>query len=248
MNEHRHYQFVRGTRSLTLKDHENIKELNQYSDVVLAATGDNIEIDLKLFFDYFEQNKKEIYTFNGSKLWRGIQPISGPHINSPYYKINKEFFDLFPNLSEQMKDIFPFKEIHTFHFWEQVGDTPAHQDGGVADLAYHFPWSYRIILMDHYEPSFFVHPLKQKNLLPYQKGVEYLRPVIDTQKHYLKLPPDSNVFCFNNSGCLHGSDKPKVRKVIGFLDAEIDFEKHLKILKKSTENYSDFVIRKENFL
>lgn len=247
MNEHRHYQYIRNVRQLSDSDRAAISQLNQYQNIVLFPLGKKIEMNTKLFFEYFDSHKKDIFTFNVAKNWRGIQAISGPHVTSPIYKWNQEFLSLFPDLMEQVKDVFPFLDIHTFHFWEQAREIPAHQDGGAADLSYLFPWSYRFIILEQDEPTFYVQKLLTANQLPYTNGKERLWPKVSEEKEFLRLPKDSNTFCFNNSGCLHGSLLPKGRKVVGFFDAEIDFTRHLNIIKNSVENHFDYLVKKLNY-
>ncbi len=128
--------------------------------------------------------------------------------------------------------------------WEQNKNIGDHQDGGAADLNYFFPCSYRIVLVGESERSFYIKPIHGDNILPYIKNQERQIPLFNERPSYIQLPPGTNAFCFNNSACVHGATMPTNRKIIAFIDADLDFSKHLKLIRKSLSKFAEYVIYK----
>lgn len=244
MNDLTQYQYLRGIQPVTAGDAQCIAELNTYQNVVFFPLKIKIELPTNQFLKYFDEKKMDIVTFHTKGLWKGIKPISGPHIKSPSYKIDHEFNELFPYFIQQVQDLLPLKAIHMLQFWEQNVQINEHQDGGASDNDYLFPCSYRIMVIGGEEKSFYIKPFLTENVMPYVKDQPVVKPVCQTEPLFIKLPADSNIFCFNNSACKHGAIMPKGRKVIGFIDAEIDFNRHLQLLKTSLKEYHSYVITK----
>lgn len=238
------YQNLRGTQPLSNGDLKAIEKLKSFSDIVFTPIDIEIEFNEKKFIEYFDTHKEDIVTFNTKNLWKGIKPISGPHVLSPHFKIDSNFVDAFPHLLEEIISKLPLRQIHMLHFWEQNVNIADHQDGGAADVDYFFPCSYRIFMIRPSGPSFYVKPFLNENNFPYGPNKKNIPDSVLSDKSYIQLPSDKNVFCFNNSACKHGADLQSGKKIISFVDAEIDFERHLNLLTKSMNKFSDLIIEK----
>lgn len=94
-----------------------------------------------------------------------------------------------------------------------------------AESAIAEPSNYRILLCGERNKSFFV--CRNHNL---------------DGKTYCQLPSNTDTFAFNNTECFHGADLPSERKLLVFISAWLDFEKHKKLINKSLEKYRDSAV------
>jgi hypothetical protein len=57
--------------------------------------------------------------------------------------------------------------------------------------------------------------------------------------HYVKLPEDTNAFCWSNGSQLHGSDYHGKRKQLICINPVFSISKYEKLLDRSIEKYRD---------
>lgn len=219
-------------------------ELEAFHKIVFFPAPINIQINTDLLLQYFDNKKTDIKTPGAREsLWKGIQPIRSAAIANNGEKQDKEFLSLFPDLLPQIREFLPIKNFVMFHIWEQATYVSAHQDSkSVND--YHFPCAYRILLIKPVEQTFFVHPFKGPNYI-FDKTPANASKGTPTEKVFVKMPQESNVFCFNNSACAHGSSMPTQRKLIAFLEGELDLKRHHQLIQFSLEKYPEYVIYKD---
>ena len=218
--------------------------LEKYQDIVYFAAPIKIEVDSKLLIQYFDEHKKDVKTPASVSLWKGIQPISWAATSKKAKsEIDPDFQQSFPRLIPQIKELLPFLDIKMFHIWEQNIYVGPHQDSKAHDSNL-FPSSYRIMLIKPEADSFFVDPFIGPNFI-FDKATESTpRGIPSKQKNFIKIPDASNVFCFNNSACLHGAEKLNERKLIGFFEADLDYDRHLQLIETSIKKYPEFAIIK----
>lgn len=88
------------------------------------------------------------------------------------------------------------------------------------ESAAHEPSNYRILLAGDRETSFFVCRNDMSG------------------KTHCKLPVSTDTFAFNNTECHHGADMPKEgRKLLVFISAWLDFDKHENLVANSITKY-----------
>lgn len=88
------------------------------------------------------------------------------------------------------------------------------------------PSNYRILLCGDRKTSFFV--CRDQQL---------------TDKTYTNLPETTSTFAFNNTECFHGADIPAGgRKLLVFISAWLDFDKHRELVHRSYEKYRDAAV------
>lgn len=153
----------------------------------------------------------EIYRSPLAKQWFGTNTIANHNVDAT---------KIFPELYEQVFELFPYKEIFFIRFWSNTRPVDLHRD---QDWTYNLPLSCRSIIYDeNSDPTFYV----AKN-----KGN-------DTKLDYVILPDDTNSFAFNNGAFLHGADHKGKSKILMVVSGIPDINKYNKLLKSSVNKYN----------
>lgn len=141
-----------------------------------------------------------------------------------------------------LKSIFeqlPFRRIRSVRLWSANREVRAHYDGNMPpslDGVLHFPTEIRIMLDDQNPTeTFWLTPVAKHNP---QTQV----PQVD--KHYVKLPIDTNTFAWNNEDFLHGADfDPQYRKILVVIKGWIDVDRLESLLDQSINKYPEYIIK-----
>jgi hypothetical protein len=108
------------------------------------------------------------------------------------------------------------------------------------DGVMHFPTEIRLMLDDQ-NPAETFWLSSSKKYKPNDKTI----PLAD--KHYVKLPNDTNTFAWNNEDYLHGADyDPQYRKILVVIKGWVDTARLETLLDASIEKYPNFVIRESH--
>lgn len=142
-----------------------------------------------------------------------------------------------PNLSQELQGIIKLIEqlpIQCNHaeLVQQRKDVPLHNDAAVdldsSKLSPYEPSGFRLLLNDIRKPSFYFckeHKPSEEN------------PLL-----YVDVPMDTNAFVINELVYPHGAKKIDELKWVVTATGPIDAEKHLQLLEKSYNKYSDKII------
>jgi len=99
-----------------------------------------------------------------------------------------------------------------------------------------FPTEIRIMLDDQ-------NPKETFWLTPASKHQPQTN-IPEEDKHYVKLPIDTNTFAWNNEDFLHGADfNPQYRKIIVVVKGWIDVNRLEPLLDESLNKYNEYVIK-----
>ena len=143
---------------------------------------------------------------------------------------------------EFLKSVFkllPFKRIRSVRLWSANREVRAHYDGNLPaslDGVLRFPTEIRIMLDDQNPTeTFWLTPVGQHNPQT---------PVPEEDRHYVKLPIDTNTFAWNNEDFLHGADyDPKYRKILVVIKGWVDVERLESLLDASLNKYPEYIIK-----
>ena len=144
------------------------------------------------------------------------------------------FLDEFPEFVDQLMDLFPFKKIHMFRFWESNKRIGLHRDDN--DFR-DFPNNFRTMVYDENpEPTLF-----SEEWLPNAT-------VASGPRKYIPRLPETNSWAWNNLRTRHGSNfNPDYRKVLLIISGfEIDGNKYNKIMKNSVDKYAEYILTSNN--
>ncbi len=141
-----------------------------------------------------------------------------------------------------LKSIFeqlPFNRIRSVRLWSANREVRAHYDGNMPpslDGVLRFPTEIRIMLDDkNPTETFWLTPVTKHNP---QTEV----PQVD--KHYVKLPIDTNTFAWNNEDFLHGADfDPRYRKILVVIKGWVDVDRLESLLDQSINKYPGYIIK-----
>jgi hypothetical protein len=63
-------------------------------------------------------------------------------------------------------------------------------------------------------------------------------------RHYIKLPPDTNTFVWNNEDFLHGADyDPQYKKILVVVKGWVDVNRLEVLLDRSLEKYYNYTVK-----
>ncbi len=141
-----------------------------------------------------------------------------------------------------LKSVFedlPFRRIRSVRLWSANREVRAHYDGNMPpslDGVLRFPTEIRIMLDDQ-------NPTETFWLTPVAKH-DPQTEVPEADKHYVKLPIDTNTFAWNNEDFLHGADfDPKYRKILVVIKGWIDVDRLESLLDQSLNKYPEYIIK-----
>lgn len=133
----------------------------------------------------------------------------------------------------------PFGRIRSVRLWSANRAVKAHYDGNLPaslDGILHFPTEIRIMLDDQNPTETF--------WLTSAANHSSQTKVPDVDKHYVKLPIDTNTFAWNNESFLHGADyNPQYRKILVVIKGWIDVDRLEPLLDQSLEKYPEYIIK-----
>lgn len=156
-------------------------------------------------------------------------------------KLSKRLGESQPNYLKSIFSNLPFVKIRSVRLWSANKNIPAHYDGNMPssiDGQMRFPAEIRIMLDDKNPQETFWLCSADK----YKPNPNIIVPKED--RLYVKLPNDTNTFCWNNEDFLHGADfDPKYRKILVVIKGWVDLEKLEPLLDRSIEKYSSYVIK-----
>jgi|694.fasta_scaffold07480_20 hypothetical protein len=179
--------------------------------------------------DIFLTHKESISKPSDSKIpefWEGMLCYKKEDVDESKILYPGKFLDIKELLIEEiniLNEYLPI-EVETISLWCNKIAVPAHMDQKVYDQETDFRFRFVLIQED---PSFFI---KYEN-----------------RSKYIDLPPDANVFAFNNYSCKHGATVPNGKKVLGIIRGKINnYNKFLNLIEMSYNKYNKFVIEKNN--
>ena len=155
-----------------------------------------------------------------------------------YTKVSNELADSQPSLLKSILTDLPFTKIRSVRLWSAHREVRAHYDGNMPpslDGVMHFPSEIRIMIADQNpKETFWLTPVAKHN-------PQVQVPTED--KHYVRLPSDTNTFAWNNEDFLHGADfDPQYRKILAVIKGWVDVDKLEKLLDDSLVKYPSYVI------
>lgn len=144
-----------------------------------------------------------------------------------------------PKFLKSVFEQLPFNRIRSVRLWSANREVRAHYDGNMPpslDGVLRFPTEIRIMLDDQNpHETFWLTPVAKHNP---QTEV----PQVD--KHYVKLPIDTNTFAWNNEDFLHGADfDPKYRKILVVIKGWVDVDRLESLLDQSLNKYPEYIIK-----
>lgn len=194
-----------------------------YTPINLPIVAPNNLID---FYNWYDERKNQVINTLGKTPWKGlcIHSPEGDKLPS-YYPNTPTGFDFkyqFPEIWDGCLQL-PFKKLYLAHLWEQYIDVVPHKDPYNSPKG---PTSFRIMLINESDaPTFYFIDYKAR-------------------KFDLKLPNDSNIFAFCNNQVMHGSKMPSNgRKVVLWINGELDEERYQNLIQSSIEKYPDYVLK-----
>lgn len=113
----------------------------------------------------------------------------------------------------------PHQDLDTFEFNKLGIDEYIAEQKGLE------PSSFRILLAKNQNDSFFVTPTKD-----IEKAIN------------VTVPNETDTFLFNSTEFYHGAFVPKEPKLIVFVSGFIKPDEHKRLLDRSVEKYSDYII------
>jgi hypothetical protein len=144
-----------------------------------------------------------------------------------------------PRFLQSIFENLPFVRIRSVRLWSANREVRAHYDGNMPpslDGVLRFPTEIRIMLDDQ-------NPTETFWLTPVDKHDPQTQvPQVD--KHYVKLPLDTNTFAWNNEDFLHGADyDPRYRKILVVIKGWVDLERLELLLDQSINKYPEYIIK-----
>ena len=154
-------------------------------------------------------------------------------------KISSALATTQPKFLKAVFEQLPFNRIRSVRLWSANREVRAHYDGNMPpslDGVLRFPTEIRIMLDDQNPTeTFWLTPVAKHNP---QTEV----PQVD--KHYVKLPIDTNTFAWNNEDFLHGADfDPAYRKILVVVKGWIDVDRLESLLDQSLKKYPEYIIK-----
>lgn len=144
-----------------------------------------------------------------------------------------------PRFLKSIFETLPFVRIRSVRLWSANREVRAHYDGNMPpslDGLLRLPTEIRIMLDDQ-------NPRETFWLTPVHKH-ESQTEVPQVDKHYVKLPIDTNTFAWNNEDFLHGADyDPEYRKILVVIKGWIDVERLEPLLDQSLNKYPEYIIK-----
>jgi hypothetical protein len=136
-------------------------------------------------------------------------------------------------------ELLPFTRIRSVRLWSATRKVEAHYDGNLPaslDGVLRFPTEIRIMLDDQNPTeTFWLTPVSQHNPQT---------PVPEEDRHYVKLPIDTNTFAWNNEDFLHGADyDPQYKKILVVIKGWIDVDRLEQLLDQSLNKYPEYIIK-----
>ena len=146
-----------------------------------------------------------------------------------------------PKLIKSIFDRLPFVRIRSIRLWSAKRNVNAHYDGNMPvtlDGQLRFPTEIRIMI-DDTNPTETFWLTSSTKYKPQQ-------PVLLGDRHYVRLPADTNTFVWNNEDYLHGADyNTNYSKVLAVIKGWIDVSKLEILLDQSIEQYPNYVLREK---
>ena len=156
-------------------------------------------------------------------------------------KLNNDLARTQPKYMSSIFQQLPFVKIRSIRMWSSHCVIPPHYDGNmpsVLDGVMHFPTEVRLMLDDKNPEETFWLCSSAK----YKPNTKVNIPIED--RHYVKLPEDTNTFVWNNEDYLHGADfDPQYRKILVVIKGWVDVKRLEELLDRSISKYSNYVIR-----
>jgi hypothetical protein len=144
-----------------------------------------------------------------------------------------------PNYVKSIFERLPFVRIRSIRLWSANCTIPPHYDGNMPaslDGVLRFPTEIRIMLDDK-------NPTETFWLTPIAVSKPHC-DVPQVDRHYVKLPIDTNTFAWNNEDFLHGADyDPRYRKILVVIKGWVDIERLEPLLDESLNKYPGYVIK-----
>jgi len=136
-------------------------------------------------------------------------------------------------------ELLPFTRIRSVRLWSANREVKAHYDGNMPaslDGVLKFPTEIRIMLDDQNPTeTFWLTPVSQH---------DPQTTVPEEDRHYVKLPIDTNTFAWNNEDFLHGADyDPQYRKILVVIKGWVDLERLEPLLDQSLNKYNEYIIK-----
>jgi hypothetical protein len=144
-----------------------------------------------------------------------------------------------PKFLQSVFETLPFVRIRSVRLWSANREVKAHYDGNMPpslDGVLRFPTEIRIMLDDQNPTeTFWLTPVTKHN-------PQTVVPQVD--KHYVKLPIDTNTFAWNNEDFLHGADfNPRYRKILVVIKGWVDVDRLESLLDQSINKYPEYIIK-----
>lgn len=176
--------------------------------------------------------------------WDGLALYEDPSLlgNAAWLtKLSKELGNSQPNYLKSIFENLPFVKIRSVRLWSANKPIPAHYDGNMPstiDGQMRFPAEIRIMLDDK-------NPTETFWLCSAEKYKPSSSTVVSAEdRMYVKLPYDTNTFCWNNEDFLHGADfDPQYRKILVVVKGWVDLDRLELLLDRSIAKYPDYVIK-----
>jgi hypothetical protein len=211
-----------------------IEQWGQYCLVPLAIPC----VDFTGIADWFFANHQEIPEASRKLLRHNRIDInlSTTVPTKPWEKQREQaFLNEFPTFVEQLYDVFPFKKISTFRFWQSFAPIEMHREN---DDFRDFPNGFRSVVYDENpNPTLYV-----EEMLPDSSEI--------IERKYVCKLEDTNSWAWNNLRVKHGSDyDPNYKKLLMLVDRfELDGAKYNKIMEASISKYQDYILKSKKQL
>ena len=174
--------------------------------------------------------------------WDGLSMYEDSTLLSKTSWKTKISTNLITSQHQFLKSVFellPFKRIRCVRLWSAHSEVKAHSDAIIPNSltgVLRFPAEIRIMLDDQ-------NPCETFWLTSVDQHAP-LMPVPEADKHFVKLPMDTNTFAWNNEDYLHGADyHPQHRKILVVVKGWIDVEQLEQLLDQSINKYPEYIIK-----
>lgn len=156
-------------------------------------------------------------------------------------KVSPALAETQPNYLKRIMNELPYVRIRSVRLWSAHTTITPHYDGNMPpelDGLMHFPTEIRIMLNDQNPKETFWLCSNEKY------GPNTKKSILKRDRHYVKLPQDTNTFAWNNEDCLHGADyKEPYRKILVVIKGWVDVKRLEELLDRSIAKYPDYIIR-----
>ena len=133
----------------------------------------------------------------------------------------------------------PFVKIRSIRLWSANREVKPHYDGNMPpslDGVLRLPTEIRIMLDDQNPTETFWITSTSKH------DPQTVVPQVD--RHYVRIPIDTNTFAWNNEDFLHGADyDPQYRKILVVIKGWIDVDRLEPLLDQSLNKYPEYIIK-----